>query len=511
MSKTLERLSSGEKLNRAADGPANMVIAEQMKAQVKSLEQAASNSEISISMIQTAEASLNEVNRILVNMRQLSLHAANEGANDEKMLEADQAEIANLLSSLDEISRQAQFGTRNLLDGSNGISGVAVGNGMKFIKAEPTSQSSPADGYIVDITESATKARMVGSRKLTQDEIDSGNIRFTLHEGGGSLTYFTKVGETVESIVRNIGLMISQNNLNLEIGLTEDGRIFVEHQNYGSDPIFRAVVSAEGILTEKDGVLEEAMQGADVQGTIGGELAYGSGQFLTGAKGTKADGITIQYSGKTKTAPQVDGNGEPIYARNPEGRTQTMTVPKLDANGDVMLDENGNTVTEVIAVPVPPADVAEGSIYISNNSLNFQIGPNRGHVISIDLPNVNTQILSRDIENESGFSALGDLDVTTFQGSQDALLLIDHAIDEVSATRGELGAFQKNALETNLTNLRYATENMMSAESVIRDTDMAAEMSNFTKQQILLSSGMAMLGQANQTPKLVLSLLNARN
>lgn len=510
LSKTLERLSSGEKLNRAADGPANLVIAEQMRAQVRSLEQAASNSEISISMVQTAEGSLNEVNNILVSMRQLSLHAANEGANDDKMLAADQSEIENSLATLDGIAKQAQFGSRNLLDGSNGVSGVAVGEGIRFIKAEPVSQSSPADGYVIDITEAATRARMVGNRTLSQDEINSGNVQFTIHEGGNSMTYFSKVGETMDSIIKNVEQLVSQNNLNIEIGLTEDGRLFAEHKEFGSDPTFGAVISADGLLSEQANVLEEAVQGLDVQGTIGGELSYGAGQYLTGAKGTRAEGVTIQYSGGLKTEPQVDESGKPVYVDDFDGNQEAIGVPKVDENGNMVLDENGEIVLDTGNIPAPPVDTAEGNIYISNNSLTFQIGPNKGHTVSIDLPNVNTHTLARGVENESGFVALGDIDVTTFQGSQDALALIDQAIYEISSARGKLGAFQKNTLETNLNNLRYASENMIAAESVIRDTDMAAEMSNFTKQQILLSSGMAMLGQANQTPKAVLSLLNVK-
>ena len=511
MSKTLERLSSGEKINRAADGPANLVIAEQMKAQVKSLEQAVNNSEISISMVQTAEASLNEVNNILVGMRQLALHAANEGANDDKMLAADQAEIDNALDTLDGIAKQAQFGSRNLLDGSNGVSGVAVGEGVRFVKAEPATQSSPADGYVIDVTEAATKARMVGSRTLSQDEINAGNIQVTLHEGGGSLTYYTKVGETMDSIIKNLEQLVTQNGLNVEVGLTEDGRLFVEHNEYGSEPTFGAVVSVGGLLSEEANTLEEAVQGLDVQGTIGGELAYGSGQFLTAARGTRAEGVTVQYTGGLKTEPQIDEHGNPVMAeQETDADGNVIGVPMIDENGNMVFDENGKPVMDTSPLPAPPVDTTEGNVFISNNALNFQIGPNMGHTVAIDLPNINTQTLSRGVDNESGFAALGDLDVTTFQGAQDALKLIDQSIYEISSARGRLGAFQKNTLETNLTNLRYATENLVEAESTIRDTDMAAEMSNFTKQQILLSSGMAMLGQANQTPKSVLSLLNAQ-
>ncbi len=306
MNKTLEHLSSGKKLNRASDGPANMVIAEQMRGQVASLEQATSNSEIAISMVQTAEGSLNEVSNILIRLRQLSLHAANEGANDDKMLAADQAEIDNLISTLDGISHQAQFGTRMLLDGSNGISGVGVGDGIRFVSAITETESSPADGYEVDITQAATKARLEGSRPLSDEEVNGGNIQITLHEGGKSLTYYTKVGETMEAIVKNLSQQAKQNNLKLEFGITEDKRMWVEHLEYGSEPSFGAVVGVAGILTEEANNLGEAVQGTDVQGTIGGELAYGDGQYLTGAKGTKAEGLVLQYTGWVKTQIQLD-------------------------------------------------------------------------------------------------------------------------------------------------------------------------------------------------------------
>lgn len=478
MGKTLERLSSGSKLNRAADGPANLVIAEQMKSQVKSMEQATSNSELAVSLVQTSEASLNEVNNILVSMRQLALHAANEGANDDKMLAADQSEIDNALRTLDGISKQAQFGSRKLLDGSNGISGMAVGENIEFVKSEVSAQSSPADGYKVDITEAATKARIEGTRNFTQEEMDQGDIQFTFHEGGKSMSYFSKVGETMETMIQNIKQLISQNGMNVTVGVTSDGNMFAEHNEYGSEPSFGVMVSAGGILSEEGNVLAEGIQGTDVQGTIGGELAHGEGQYMTAAKGTRAEGTTIKYTGGVKTEPQVDEAGNPVLA----------------ADG----------------TPAPPKDTVEAAVYIANNSLSFQIGPDEGQTARIDLPNINTHTLSRGIKNESGYRSLGEIDVTTFQGAQDALKMVDQAIYEVTSSRGNLGAFQKNTLETNLSNLRYATENLVAAESGIRDTDMAAEMSEFTKQQILLASGTAMLGQANQTPKAVLSLLNGQ-
>jgi len=313
---------------------------------------------------------------------------------------------------------------------------------------------------------------------MTEDEINAGGIELTLHEGGRSFTYFSKVGETMDTILRNIQQKIEQNGLELEMGVTEDSRFFVEHKQYGSEPSFGAICSIGGLLTEEGNVLQEAIQGNDLQGTIGGELAHGEGQYLTAAKGTKADGLVVNYEGGVKSIPQVDESGQPI------------------------LNEDGT--------PVGPTDTIEGAVYVANNSLSFQIGPSQNQTASINLPNINTHTMSTRVDNESGFKALADIDVTTYQGAQDALKMIDQSVYEITSARGSLGAFQKNTLESNLNNLRYSSENLVAAESTIRDTDMAKEMSEFTKQQILLAAGTAMLGQANQTPKAVLSLLNAQ-
>ena len=109
--KNLERLSSGMRINSAADGPAQLMISEHMRAQISGIDQAIDNSETSISMIQTAEGAMQEVSNILINLRQLAIHAANEGANDGKMLQADQSEVENLLTTLKRIAEHTQFGS----------------------------------------------------------------------------------------------------------------------------------------------------------------------------------------------------------------------------------------------------------------------------------------------------------------------------------------------------------------------------------------------------------------
>jgi flagellin len=115
--------------------------------------------------------------------------------------------------------------------------------------------------------------------------------------------------------------------------------------------------------------------------------------------------------------------------------------------------------------------------------------------------------MGNDIKNKSGFRSLADIDVTSLQGAKDASIIVDKVIDQISVYRGEIGSFQKNALESNLNSLKVAEQNITQAESTIRDSDMAAEMSELTKDKIMLQASTAMIAQANQVPETVLGLI----
>ena len=313
LSKSIERLSSGQKINRGADGPAALVISEGMRSQIASLQQAADNNESAISMVQTAEGALNEVSKLLVDMRQRAVSAANVGINDSNMANASQKEIENALDAIDRISENTQFGSKYLLDGSE--------------KAEISAESTG------DPSEAAAEA------------------------------------------------------------------------------------------------------------------------------GTSA--VTAAATGDPSEAAEA-------------------------------AEKTADTVISLMASP---------------KSLSFQIGANKGQMVSVDLPNVATNQLALGVENNSGFSSLADLDVTTGEGAQDAMSVIDKAIEEIAVARGDLGAFQKNTLESNLTSLRIHTENLVAAESTIRDADMAVELAAFTRNQIMTQSATAQLAQANAVPKNVMALL----
>ena len=153
---------------------------------------------------------------------------------------------------------------------------------------------------------------------------------------------------------------------------------------------------------------------------------------------------------------------------------------------------------------------AAGTVQFTNadDSLVFQVGANTAQTVKISIQDVSADVLASNVTNDSNFANLADIDVTTSQGAQDAVTLIDRAIDEVSVIRGDLGAFQANTLEANLDSLRVSAENLQASESIIRDTDMAAEMADFTKYEIMLQAGTAMLARAKSQASRMAYLMN---
>ena len=455
MSKSLEKLSSGMRINRAADGPANLMISEQLRSQISGLKQSVDNSESAIAMIQTAEASLVEVNNLLTSMRGLAIQAANEGVNDENMLSAIQLEVSQSLDTIDRISANAQFGTKKLLDGSTGANGVGIGDGVQFVEAGVRTRTSPVDGYDLKVSRLGAKASLSGSVALTQEQIDA-EEQFVIAEGGRTVTFTTTVGDSVNQVFGKLNSELEKNGLAITFIQQEDNIITIEHKKFGSEFSFSAASSTAGVLSSESRVMENVM-GVDIAGTIGDEVTTGRGQNLTGAEGTRVEGLNVRYT------------------------------------GDQVVPEDGEENV--------------GKVAVFQNALIFQVGPNVGQTERISLLNTNTRVLGQGIENKSDFINLRQVDVTSAQGAEDAQRLIDKALDEVNRTRGNMGAFQKNTLEANLRQLRINTEELINAESIIRDANMAEEITEFTRNSIMLQSSTAMLAQANQTPQTVLSLL----
>ena len=214
--KSMERLSSGLKINRGADGPASLVISERLRAQTAGLKQAIDNSEAGISLVQTAEAALDEVSSALINARQLAVHAANEAVNDEFMLRADQQEIDNILATVNRIAQNTQFGKKNLLDGSKGATGVVSGANLEFVGATQTTKSSGPTGYDVAITQASRRAQVTGNVELTNEIIDRGE-QITITEGSKTVNFYSIKGETVENNLNALNAAIQEAGLNVDL------------------------------------------------------------------------------------------------------------------------------------------------------------------------------------------------------------------------------------------------------------------------------------------------------
>ena len=501
--KVMERLSSGLKINRGADGPAALVISERLRSQTAGLEQAIDNSEAGISLVQTAEAALDEVSASLINARQLAVHAANEAVNDEFMLRANQQEIENILAAVNRIAQSTQYGKKNLLDGSKGASGVVSGADLEFVDATQATKSSGATGYDVYIAQAACRAEVGGSVPLTNEIIDKGE-QITIIEGSKTVNFHSIKGETVETNLNVLSAAIKEAGLDIDlIRASEKGtdpntpqNITLRHQQFGSDYTFKVSSSTEGLLSTKSNIYDTIENGLDVAGEINGEEATGSGQVLTGNTGnSNTEGLAIRYKGHSLPG---DSHSSNTLTESYLKQTQVSEIYRGERNRLPQMSE---------------AELAEcigalaGTVTVSQNSLVFQIGSNAEQTTSLALRNMRTSNLGAGVENLSGFQSLAEIDVTNAAKAQDTMSILDRALEEVSSTRAEIGAFQKNNLESNLNYLRIAHENVQSAKSIIRDADMAEEMTAFTRNQIMTESATAMLAQANLRGQSVLQLL----
>lgn len=466
---SLERLSTGFRINRGADNPSGLVISEQMRGQIAGLNQAIANSEQASAMVQTAEGGLTEVNDILIRIRELALHAANEGATDVKAQEADQAEIRTALEAIARIASLTQFGTRRLLDGSSGISGEAQGEGLTFLSATERTRTSGISGYPVFVTQAPTHAFVLGTAPVTNNNVKT--LTVSLFEGGKSVQVQAVPEDTPVSFFGRLKAAVEQSGLALDVSMMPDGILRVSHKEYGSKPAFRFSSSAAGVLSKEGGAVESAAPGQDIKGTIGGENALGQGDILRGLPGNDTtEGLEIGYYGPRVAVSDGTQGGATHWERRP--------------------------VTGAVGV-----------VSVANNALEFQIGANAGQRVTAALPSISPRYLARNVETGSGFRNLAEIDVSTASHAEDAVKLADAAIDELTTGRGRLGGFSRNVLQSNINTLRVTAENLMAAESAIRDTDVAQELVEYTKRRIMLEADTALLAQANQFPATVVTLL----
>jgi flagellin len=437
---SLERLASGQKVNRAADNPASLVVSETFRAQIASLDQALANTEVAASVVHTAEGALGEISGILINLRQLAVAAGNTSVYDENALAALQRELQLGLEAIDRVAMYTSFGRIRLLDGSQSASGITTGDALEFVGATMRTQPSPVRGYEVNVSRAAKRAEATAEI----DDSDAAELTLVLEELGGSSVRITgREDEKAQSYVARLQEAVREAGMRLDVNYNQDSEeLTIRHQEFGSAQGFRIGSSEEGIFVEEDDSVQ-TYRGSDIRGSIGGEGAVGRGAELRGAMdNANTSGLRVRYTGSDL--------------------------------GMV------------------------GRVSVAQNSLTFQIGTEKDQRLKIAIDKMDTQRLARSFPNRSGYSSLADVQVLTQQQASDTIAMLDKAISQVNMMRGNLGAIQKGTLETQATNLRNMTENLRAADSSIRDADLAEQLTEVTKQQIMVDAAAAAVAQGNE-------------
>ncbi|SFF95459.1 flagellin [Desulfotomaculum arcticum] len=548
--KSLEKLSSGLRINRAGDDAAGLAISEKMRAQIRGLDQASRNAQDGISMIQTAEGALNETHSILQRMRELADQAAND-TNVEVDRDEIQKEINQLTSEINRIGNTTEFNTQKLLKGGNNTATVTA---TGLVAAATLNDGTPGTADTlsqVNITDTIAD--------LTQAGANGETATFTV----GGKTFTVTIDQTQTAAAAN---SVSADGLTITLGTsdaTDDAGSAAALASILNDAFDAAGIDGQYEATSAGAALTiSAIAGSEADGPAGSiagttysDAAVGAAGAVTPGTitpGTKALSAEIDL---TSLATQADvlalaGKGFTIDGQviefydgakgNYEGNGIGVDIAGLDDGADLgaaliaqtsgklnnVIIKEGTSGAGYIQIEARQAGTAANSISFSDGGrqedfeATFQVGANKGQSMSISIADMRAKALGiTGTAGTEGFSSVNNvtngtnntavesaLDVSTHESAAKAVEVINKAIETVSAERSKLGAYQ-NRLEHTINNLGTSSENLTAAESRIRDVDMAKEMMEYTKMNILSQAAQAMLAQANQAPQNVLQLL----
>ena len=453
LAKSTEKLSSGYRINRAADDAAGLSISEKMRKQIRGLDQASTNAEDGISAVQTAEGALNEVHSMLQRMNELAVQAAN-GTNSESDRTAIQNEIDQLTTEIDRVSETTKFNETYLLKGDKSLDKKYTYSYGNFASAQTgaATMSAAANGLTAKFT-----AGTVDSQK-TQDE--QNELLMALRDQGVKISSEATAGDGITYSISLTGSAADKFTATLKTGTKDTFEI--------KDKVGTTI-----------GTLKA--EGADL--TAGTSSASVVATGITAARATQA---TAKYYDK-------DGNALPANALSSYFTTDAAGTTSARADAPQVYDAVGNKTT------LATGDVNALQDLTADLTVKLHVGADAtaNNQISINIASMSAKGL--------GVNGL-KVDGTDDANALSAIDTIKQSIQIVSDQRSALGAVQ-NRLEHTISNLDNVVENTTSAESRIRDTDMAEEMVNYSKNNILQQAGQSMLAQANQANQGVLSLL----
>ena len=560
--KSMEKLSSGYKINRAADDAAGLSISEKMRSQIRGLNQASENAENGISMIQTAEGALNEAHTILQRMRELAVQAANDtnAASDRAAL---QSEIDQLTSEINRIGNTTEFNGMKILNGSkiksDGKEEIEVAKGgtvpnpqaskgatntakltlvdnIKFDNTDTTKNVDYTKLQALDDTSTIVvqkengklyaKIDLVQAKSSTEKDVADPTAqahyepRELVQDANGNWTYnehgisFSFTKDSVQEFITN-GKDTDMVKLDLfKCGTAgTNGMDVTSTTGYGIQNDYESDSSSAGTISDIT---------LDAYGTGNTRIDYDRVEieFQNAAAGSPATIKTIFYSGsdaKITETVNINGLGE---------LTDNGTAITVDANGlsykinplkglkagdkvHLIVDLDDKLQTETVTKNGQEED---NSVYFhvganTNQFINTTFGDMRAHALGLTGNDKDTFTDEYTVNNGTDATPTEKgLNISTRKGANKAIEVIDSAIQMVSNERSKYGSIQ-NRLEYTINNLDTTSENMTSAESTVRDVDMASEMMEMTKNQILQQASQAMLAQAMQRPQQVLQLL----
>ncbi|MDQ2800297.1 MAG: hypothetical protein M3Y13_11735, partial [Armatimonadota bacterium] len=446
LSQNIHRLSSGLRINTAADDASGYVISSSLSAQSAGLTQATNNTNDAINVVKTAEGALNEVQSLLVNIRQTIVQAANTGSNNTTALQADADSVAAAVASINRIAGTTQFNGKNLLDGSANSAGAAVTAGV----GTASSTGSTSLALVSQATSYGTTAIASGHAGYTQAVA---NVEKAVFTGGlASDTFggsFSIEGKTV--------VLNGTSNTNSQIATA------IQQQTGLNYAISGSALAATGLTFTNQAT------GAPAGSTDFTNLTSTTGTATTTSNPTVGANAFVTVNSL---------NSDKVSA---DGKTFSFTTGALKG---LSLSTNATTTNADIGEFSATADTSK-----AGNNLQFQIGANAGQTISVSIASTKANnIGSAGGFNLSDLLAGGALSLTDATGAnqQKALAVVDQAIQDISTAAEKLGSTQTNALQSNLNSLGVAQSNTDASNSTIRDTNLSSEIVDYTKNQILV-------------------------
>ena len=496
LAKSMQRLSSGLRINSAKDDAAGLAISDRMTAQIRGLNQAVRNANDGISLAQTAEGALQESTNILQRMRELSVQSAND-TNTGTDRQSLQAEVSQLVSELDRIATTTQFNGKTLLDGNFTQGNFHVGaNANQNITFSISGARASQIGSVVNaagtVSQSSGAAGSSGATKTstTYLGVDANAI------ASGDLTINEKAIQASTAVDATSGLTSSSAyakaaaiNASNVSGVTA---VASNVQSYDPEAsgIFANTVANIGAGDSLTYTLK-----------INGESIF-SKAMVTGDTLTLDEMVTHinAETSDTGVTASIKDDGD-LQLEASDGRDIIIDEDYAATNGDTTAITM-NTVFSNFSHAV--ASTVTGDAVTTQRG---QVTLHSSDTVTIGGTNGAARLgFSTSVLNVDTTESIATLDITDVEGANDAILAIDAALSSVDSSRGDLGAIQ-NRFESTIANLQNVSENLSSARSRILDADIAQETSNMTKQNILQQAGVSILAQANQTPQLALSLL----